>query len=195
MPNIAIFASGAGSNAREIIRRFRTHPDIKVKLIACHKPGAGAIGVAREGGIPCLMIEKEEFFRGSAYMPELTAMEIHLIVLAGFLWKIPPALVSAFPRQIINIHPALLPAYGGKGMYGRHVHESVLENGDKQSGITIHYVDNQYDHGETIFQASCEVAADDSPESLAARIHQLEHQHYPRVIEELLSREQQRISR
>ncbi len=188
MKQLIIFASGAGSNAARIIDHFRHRKDAKVSLIVCNKPGAGVIGIADKEGIPVLMIEKERFFRGDAYVAELMAQEPALIILAGFLWKIPPALIHAFRGQIINIHPALLPAYGGKGMYGRHVHEAVIAAGEVQSGITIHYVDEHYDHGDTLFQARCPVLPNDNADSLAERIHALEHLHYPRVIEELLSR-------
>jgi phosphoribosylglycinamide formyltransferase-1 len=189
MPNITIFASGAGSNAREIIRHFSNHPSVKVVMIVCNKPEAGVLAVAEEAGVPTLLIEKERFFKGDGYVPELRRAETDLIVLAGFLWKIPPAVVEAFPQFIINIHPALLPLYGGKGMYGAHVHESVIKDGQKQSGITIHYVDNEYDHGQKIFQAFCEVEPGDTAETLAAKIHKLEHEHFPVIIEQLLDRQ------
>lgn len=185
--NIAIFASGAGSNAAKIINHFRNHPKVQVSLIVCNKPGAGVISIAQNENIPVLLIDKERFFRGDGYVPELTTHQIDWIILAGFLWKVPLSLLRAFPSKMINIHPALLPKYGGKGMYGQYVHEAVLANKDAESGITIHYVDDQYDHGATIFQARCEVKADDTASSLANRIHQLEHQHYPSVIEKLLS--------
>ncbi len=133
-----------------------------------------------------MLLEKEQFFRGNAYVDELKAHQVDFIVLAGFLWKIPVALIKAFPKHIINIHPALLPNYGGKGMYGRFVHAAVISNKEKESGISIHYVDELYDHGEIIFQAKCEVKDDDTPETLARRIHELEHEHYAAVIEKLL---------
>ncbi|MEO6916376.1 MAG: phosphoribosylglycinamide formyltransferase [Chitinophagaceae bacterium] len=188
MPNIAIFASGAGSNAREIIRYFHQHPTIKISLVACNKAGAGVIDVAASAGIPCFMINKDEFFKGDACVPFLKQHNIDLVVLAGFLWKIPLSLIEAFPHKIINIHPALLPAYGGKGMYGEKIHESVLLNNDKQSGITVHYVDELYDHGQVIFQKTCDIEDTDTPDSLAEKVHQLEHRHYPRIIEELLQK-------
>jgi len=179
--HVAIFASGAGSNAGKIIEYLKGHQQISVSLIVCNKPGAGVLSIAEKAGIPTLMIEKEPFFRGNAYLDELKAHHIDFIILAGFLWKIPAALVKAFPSKIINIHPALLPKYGGKGMYGSHVHEAVIANKEKESGITIHYVDEQYDHGSTIFQAYCSIGPDDTPDSLATKIHALEHQHFPRV--------------
>lgn len=184
--SIAVFASGTGSNAQKIIDHFKEHPQVRVALIVSNKSTAGVLDKAREAGIPTLLIEKEAFFRGNAYVPALQAAGIDFIVLAGFLWKVPAELIKAYPARIINIHPALLPSYGGKGMYGNFVHEAVIAARESHSGITIHYVDEQYDHGATIFQASCPVLPDDTPETLAARIHQLEHQHYPKVIEELL---------
>lgn len=184
--SLAIFASGAGSNAQKIIEHFHNHPRIRVALIVSNKKDAGVLEKAKEAAIPTFLIEKEQFFRGDAYVPALISREIDFIVLAGFLWKVPSALIQAYPSRIINIHPALLPNYGGKGMYGKFVHEAVIAAGESESGITIHYVDEQYDHGGTIFQAACPVLTNDTPDSLAERIHQLEHLHYPRVIEETL---------
>ncbi len=186
--NIAIFASGAGSNAKKIIETFKGSTPVNIALIVCNKPGAGVLKIAADNQIPTLMIEKDKFFRGNDYVQELKEKGIDFIVLAGFLWKIPSALITAYPHKIINIHPALLPKYGGKGMYGQHVHEAVIANKEKESGISIHYVDELYDHGQTIFQATCPVYENDSPDTLAQRIHQLEHEHYPRVIGELLTR-------
>ena len=184
--NIAIFASGAGSNAKKIIDHFRNSDVVTISLIACNKPGAGVLNIAAAENIPVLLIEKEKFFRGNAYIDELKEKKVDLIVLAGFLWKIPDRLIEAFPRKIVNIHPALLPKFGGKGMYGNFVHEAVINAGEKMSGITIHYVDEDYDNGDTIFQARCAVLESDTPGSLAQRIHLLEHAHYPVVIEDLL---------
>jgi formyltetrahydrofolate-dependent phosphoribosylglycinamide formyltransferase len=184
--NIAIFASGAGSNAQRIIDFFRDSTEVRVALIVCNKPGAGVLKIAETEKIPALLIEKEQFFRGNAYVDELKKSGIDFIVLAGFLWKIPALLVKAYAGRMVNIHPALLPKYGGKGMYGAFVHEAVIAAGDKESGITIHHVDEHYDHGSAIFQARCEVLPDDTPGKLAERIHNLEHEHYPRVIAELL---------
>jgi len=187
MQQIAIFASGAGSNAARIIAHFRHHPSIKISLIVCNKPGAGVLNIAAQEQIPTLLVEKERFFRGDAYIPQLQELNISFIVLAGFLWKIPGALVQAFKGRIVNIHPALLPKYGGKGMYGRLVHEAVIAAKEKESGITIHYVDELYDHGQTIFQAACIIEEDDTPETLAQKVHWLEHEHFPRIIEEVLT--------
>lgn len=181
--HIAIFASGAGSNAQKIIDHFRGHPDTRVVLIVCNKPGAGVLNIAIKEGIPALIIEKGRFFSGDSYLPEMEDAGIDLIVLAGFLWKVPTALIRQFPERIINIHPALLPDFGGKGMYGHFVHEAVLAAGKKESGISIHFVDEIYDHGRIIFQAKCPVYENDSVESLTERIHALEHEHYAKVVE------------
>jgi phosphoribosylglycinamide formyltransferase-1 len=186
MKQLAIFSSGAGSNAARIIDHFRFHPTIKVSLIVCNKAGAGVLDIAGKEGIPVLLIEKEVFFHGSAYVQELKARQIDLIVLAGFLWKIPAALVQEYKGRIINIHPALLPKHGGKGMYGRHVHEAVIGAGEKETGITIHFVDEFYDHGQAIFQAQTAVDPGDTPEALARKVQLLEHEHFPRVIEEVV---------
>lgn len=183
---IAIFASGAGSNAQKIIEHFRYSKKARVTLIVCNNPGAAVLAIAAEEHIPVLLIEKEKFSSGNGYAEELKEKEIDMIVLAGFLWKIPAALIKAFPHRIINIHPALLPGYGGKGMYGLHVHQAVIDNKEKESGISIHYVDEIYDHGQVIFQAKCPILQHETAESLAQRIHKLEHEHYPRIIERLI---------
>jgi len=185
MNKLAIFASGTGTNTARIIDHFRLHPTIRVSLIVCNKPGAGVLTIAENEGVPAVVIEKERFFKGDAYVGELQKRDIGLIVLAGFLWKIPAALIRAYPGRIVNIHPALLPKFGGKGMYGRFVHEAVLAASEKETGITIHYVDEQYDHGAPIFQARVLVEADDTPETLAKKVHLLEYEHFPRIIEEV----------
>ncbi len=188
MKRIAIFASGSGSNAQKIIEHFQASEKVKIAVIVCNKPGAGVVAIAEHNSIPVLLVEKERFFRGDSYINELKEYKIDFIVLAGFLWKIPLALIQSYPNHIINIHPALLPKYGGKGMYGQQVHQAVIENNEKESGITIHYVDEQYDNGDTLFQATCPVLKDDTSSSLALRIQLLEHEHYPKVIEDLLSK-------
>ena len=182
---IAIFASGAGSNAQKIIDHFRDHPLAQVKLIVCNNPAAGVLGLAAAEGMPVLQIQKKHFTE-TGYVPELQQQDIGLIVLAGFLWLVPPVLVKAYEGRIINIHPALLPAYGGKGMYGMAVHRAVLAAGEKKSGITIHHVDEHYDNGSVILQATCEVSPADTPETLAQKVHQLEHAHYAAAIEQLI---------
>jgi folate-dependent phosphoribosylglycinamide formyltransferase PurN len=188
--HVAIFASGAGSNARKIIEYFEggsagSKTRIKVSLIVCNVPGAGVLEIAKEKGIPTLLINKEEFAR-TGYVESLRNADIHFIVLAGFLWKVPAVLVNAYPRSIINIHPALLPKYGGRGMYGARVHEAVIDAGEKESGITIHWVNEQYDEGAIIFQATCLVESGDTPAMLANKIHALEHAHFAPAIEKLL---------
>lgn len=182
MKRIAIFASGAGSNAEKIIAYFRFSTSVDVALVVCNKPEAGVVRIAKQNAIHVLLLEKEAFFRGNYYIEELKAQEIDFIILAGFLWKIPAALVAAFPERILNIHPSLLPKYGGKGMYGNSVHEAVIKSGDAESGVTIHVVDEVYDNGRIIFSASCSVLPEDTPQTLAQRIHALEHTHYPEVI-------------
>ncbi len=184
--SIAIFASGAGSNAKKIIEHFNNSKTVSVALIICNKPIAGVLNIATENNIATILLEKENFFGGDGYLEELKKAGITFIVLAGFLWKVPDTLIKAYPGKIINIHPALLPKFGGKGMYGNHVHEAVINAAEKESGITIHFVDELYDHGKHIFQAKCPVYPGDTPEKLAHRIHALEHAHYARVIEELL---------
>jgi len=188
MHQIAIFASGAGSNAQAIINYFKSHPSIRIALIVSNKAQAGVLSIAQRENIPSLIVEKEKFFRGDAYLPELKKANIDFIVLAGFLWKVPEKLIVAYRNAIVNIHPALLPKYGGKGMYGEKVHETVIANKEKESGITIHYVDEHYDNGDIILQASCPVLPDDNPNSLAQRIHKLEHANYPATIEKILSK-------
>ena len=184
--HIAIFASGAGSNARKIIEYFENKGlRIKVSLIVCNVPGAGVLEIAKEKGIPSLIINKPDF-TATGYVESLQNADINFIVLAGFLWKVPEVLVRAYPKAIINIHPALLPKYGGKGMYGARVHEAVIAAGEKQSGITIHWVNEHYDEGTIIFQASCSIDASDTAESLANKIHALEHAHFAPTIEKLL---------
>ena len=184
--HIAIFASGAGSNARKIIEYFENKGlRIKISLIVCNVAGAGVLEIAKEKGIPSLIINKTDF-SATGYVDSLQNADINFIVLAGFLWKVPEVLVRAYPKAIINIHPALLPKYGGKGMYGARVHEAVIAAGEKESGITIHWVNEHYDEGAIIFQAKCSINASDTAESLANKIHALEHAHFAPTIEKLL---------
>ena len=187
MKQIAIFSSGTGSNAKKIIDHLlylkeKSISTPVVSLIVCNKPEAGVLKIAGENNIPALQIEKGKFFRGNAYVDELKAAGIDFIVLAGFLWKVPDTLIKAFRGKMINIHPALLPKYGGKGMYGNFVHEAVIANKEKESGITIHYVDEVYDHGQIILQATCLVSEDDTPETLAKKVQMLEHRHFPAAV-------------
>lgn len=184
--NLALFASGAGSNAKKIIEYFKNHPCIDVSLIVCNNPNAGVLKIAEENHIEALLIKKDRFFKGDAYVPQLQKHKTNFIILAGFLWKIPDSIIQSYPEKIINIHPALLPNYGGKGMYGAHVHKAVIENKEAESGITIHLVDEEYDHGRHLFQARCVVAEADLPETLAEKIHVLEHMHFAPVIEKYI---------
>ena len=158
----------------------------QVALIVCNKPTAGVLDIAIKNNIPTLIIEKERFFNADNYLPELRKYGIDFIVLAGFLWKMPANLIAIYPKKIINIHPALLPKYGGKGMYGSKVHQAVIDAKDSESGITIHYVDELYDHGEIIFQAKCAVSDADTPETLATKVHLLEHKYYPQVLADVI---------
>ncbi len=183
---LAIFASGAGSNAAQIIKHFKNNPHVSIELVVCNKPGAGVLNIAQQWGIETLIIEKERFFKGDGYVPELQLRQVTHIILAGFLWKVPVTLLQQWPDAIVNIHPALLPKYGGKGMYGAYVHAAVIANSEKESGITIHCVDEVYDNGDILLQVRCPVEQNDTPETLAARIHQLEHEHYPVAIEHFL---------
>jgi phosphoribosylglycinamide formyltransferase-1 len=184
---LAVFASGKGTNAQEIINRFRGHHKLRVSLIVSNKSEAGVLDIAKREGIETLLIDRERFIKGDGFVPVLKDKEIDWIILAGFLWKVPVSLIQAYPNHIINIHPALLPKYGGKGMYGHFVHEAVIKASEKESGITIHLVDEHYDHGQTIFQATCVVEPADTPETLAEKVHVLEHRHYPEIIEKLIS--------
>lgn len=185
---LAIFSSGKGSNAEKIINHFVKNPIIKIALVVCNKPGAGVLKIASNVNIKTLIVEKQKFTESGDYVQFLKSENITHIILAGFLWKIPKNMIEAFSERIINIHPALLPNFGGTGMYGEKVHQAVISSGEKESGITIHLVDEHYDHGKTIFQAKTEVHPIDNAESLAKKIQELEHLHYPLVIEEWLAK-------
>ncbi len=185
MHSLVLFASGAGSNARAIIDYFKSNSKASVSLIVCNNPTAAVLDIAKSEGIPVLLIDRTSF-KSDSFAAELASYKPSLIVLAGFLWKLPESLVRSFPDQIINIHPALLPAYGGKGMYGNHVHEAVLAARETESGITIHYVNEVYDAGRIVLQARCPISTDDDAAGLAQRIHRLEHFFFPRTIEFLL---------
>jgi phosphoribosylglycinamide formyltransferase 1 len=185
MKYIAIFASGSGSNAENIIRHFKNHPNVKVDSVWSNKKDAFVLQRAQNLGVESRYFSREEFCGSDQMIKELQRRNIELIVLAGFLWLVPPELIDAF--TIINIHPALLPAYGGKGMYGSFVHESVVRNNEKESGITIHLVNKEYDKGEHLLQMRCPVFVDDTPETLAARIHKLEYKYFPQAIEDYLN--------
>lgn len=185
MQQLIIFASGQGTNASAIIDFFGNHTGVKVALIVCNNPNAGVITIASRHQIPLLMVDKQAFLE-HAFVEKLESYQPALIVLAGFLWKIPEAVLKAFPQKIINIHPALLPKYGGKGMYGMRVHEAVHAAGEKESGISIHWVNEHYDEGNIILQAYCPVSSTDAPAQIAQNIHRLEHYYLPRAIAFLL---------
>lgn len=185
MVRIAILASGSGTNAQRLVEHFRASKRSEVVLIGCDKPGAGVIQRAWDLMVPLYLFNGTQL-RDGTLQRELQQQHIDLIVLAGFLRLIPAELVRAFPRRIINLHPALLPSYGGKGFHGHHVHEAVIKAKETESGITIHFVNERYDEGEHIAQFRCPVLPNDTPDSLAERIHALEHEHYPAVVEDVL---------
>ncbi len=186
MKNIALFASGNGSNVQRIAEYFANSKTIKISLIISNKSDAYVLERAKNLGIDSLLIDRNMFYETDFVIKTLQNLHIDLIVLAGFLWLIPENLIDAFPEKIINIHPALLPKYGGKGMYGMHVHKAVVTNKELCSGITIHYVNSEYDEGAIILQEKCELSANDTPETVAGKVHALEYMYYPVVIEELL---------
>jgi len=186
MKRIAIFASGSGSNAENIVRYFEDKPMIEVSLILTNNPNAFVLDRAKSLNIPSLVFNRSDFSKTDKIVDVLTEKKIDLIVLAGFLLLIPPRLIDAFPNKIVNIHPALLPKFGGKGMYGMNVHNAVVENKEKESGITVHMVNEKFDDGKILFQAKCSVVENDTPQDVAEKIHQLEYEHFPRIVEQLL---------
>ncbi|WKZ65621.1 MAG: phosphoribosylglycinamide formyltransferase [Flavobacteriales bacterium] len=186
MVRIAILASGSGSNAQQLMERFAGHPAALVALVGSDQPKAGVLQRAWGFGVPSYLFSGQQL-RDGTVLRELQGQRIDLVVLAGFMRLIPAEVVHAFPDRIVNIHPALLPRFGGKGMYGHHVHEAVIAAKERESGITIHLVNERYDEGRVLFQARCPVLQEDTPASLAERIHALEHEHYPRVLESLIA--------
>jgi len=186
MIRIAIFASGSGSNAEQIALYFKDNAKVKVEIILTNRKDAKVLERAKRLNISAKYFTRDELNNPRGVAKWLADFEIDLIVLAGFLWLIPHFLIRLFPNSIINIHPALLPKYGGKNMYGMKVHEAVIAAGEKESGITIHFVDEDYDHGTVIFQAKCQISDGDTPEILASKIHKLEYAHYARVIGKIL---------
>ncbi|MDR1370710.1 MAG: phosphoribosylglycinamide formyltransferase [Dysgonamonadaceae bacterium] len=191
MKKIAIFASGSGSNAENIINYFADNDHVTFPLIVCNKVDAFVHERAKKLNIPSYTFKKSEFEEGEV-LTLLKKEKIDLIILAGFLLKIPENILNAYPHHIINVHPALLPKFGGKGMYGMHVHEAVVASGENESGITIHYVNENYDEGQIIFQAGCKVLPTDTPQDVAEKIHALEYEHFPEVIEKVINRIQTR---
>jgi phosphoribosylglycinamide formyltransferase-1 len=185
MHNIILFASGKGSNAAAIIDYLKEKSFASVSLIVSNKKDAGVLDIAKKENIPSTVVDKK-LFQTDKFVHQIQTFQPSLLVLAGFLWRIPENLINAFPEKIINIHPALLPEFGGKGMYGHHVHEAVLTAEKKESGITIHYVKEVYDSGGIILQARCTLESTEDVNSIAKKIHQLEHFFFPRTIEFLL---------
>lgn len=183
MIRAAILASGSGTNAGQLMAHFAQHPGMEIAMVACDKSRAGVVQRAWNAGVPCYLFGGEELVDGTL-QGELERQGIDLLLLAGFLRLLPAELVRAWPDRILNIHPSLLPRHGGKGMYGHRVHEAVLAAGEKESGITIHLVNERYDEGRVLFQVKCPVLPDDTPDTLAQRIHHLEHAHFPAVVEE-----------
>lgn len=186
---LAVFASGNGTNAEEIFKYFKDHSSISVQGLLTNNPKAHVIKRATRNNIPCHIFNREEFTNGDKILRTLQQWNIDAIILAGFLWLIPEYLIDQYQNRILNIHPALLPQFGGKGMYGMYVHQAVLDSGQKESGITIHLVNKHYDKGTIIFQERCTIDAQDTTETLAGKIHILEHRFYPQVIEQWLSQE------
>ncbi|NHF58893.1 phosphoribosylglycinamide formyltransferase [Flavobacteriaceae bacterium TP-CH-4] len=183
---IVLFASGSGSNVENIVRYFRDRPDITIAMVLTNKSDAKVLERCNTLNISALYFNRAAFSKSDGVLDILKGLKPDLIVLAGFLLKIPQNLIDYFPNKIINIHPALLPKYGGKGMYGKHVHRAVKEQGEKETGITIHYVNKDYDEGAIIYQAKTALSEEDTVETIAQKVHALEYEHFPRVIERLL---------
>jgi phosphoribosylglycinamide formyltransferase-1 len=186
MIRLAIFASGSGTNAEKIIEHFDKVADIDVSLIVCNKAGAGVLDIADRWRIPSILIDRQFLYHSNQLLFELNQQGIDFIVLAGFLWMVPAYLIKSFQKKIVNIHPALLPKFGGKGMYGMNVHQAVKDAGETQSGITIHFVNEKYDDGAVIFQATCPVDKQDTSDDIRKKVQQLEHKHFPVVIEDVV---------
>lgn len=185
MPHIAIFASGTGSNALRLLEYFRPQPSITFTVYS-NKQDAPVLAKAAAMDVPVYTFGRPAFYQGDEVLEHLRQRDTQLIVLAGFLWMVPPAIIAAYPRRILNLHPSLLPRHGGKGMYGHHVHAAVLAAGDQHSGITLHFANEQYDKGDILLQAHCPVLPQDTPDSLAQRIRQLEHRFLPVAVEHLI---------
>lgn len=189
MRRLAIFASGTGSNAAKIISHFQGIEDIEVSLIVSNRPKAGVLTIAEQAGVPSMIIDRSFFYDSNQLVFELKQRSVDFIVLAGFLWLVPSYLIKAYPRKIVNIHPALLPKYGGKGMYGMHVHRAVKANNEQESGISIHFVNERFDEGAVIFQASCNIDPVDSPEVIREKVLTLEHKYFPPVVEDVIRKQ------
>jgi phosphoribosylglycinamide formyltransferase-1 len=188
MKKLAIFASGNGSNAQRIAEYFKSHPEIRVSLILSNKPEAYVLQRAKNLNIPSVTFNREAFYKSDRILNALIDHRIDFVVLAGFLWLVPHNILRTYPGRIVNIHPALLPKYGGKGMYGSYVHQAVIDNGEKETGISIHWVNEHYDEGEIIFQTKVKVNPEDTPESIAEKVHALEYEYFPVIIEQEVSK-------
>jgi phosphoribosylglycinamide formyltransferase-1 len=186
MRNIAILASGSGTNAENIIEYFSNKKTAKVTLVLSNRREAYVLKRAAEHNVKAIFFDRDEFYFNGSVLNQLRSDKIDFLVLAGFLWLVPEEILKEYEGRIINIHPALLPGYGGKGMFGDKVHKAVIENREKESGITIHYVNRYYDEGDIIFQAKCQVEPDDTPDSLASKVHKLEYEFFPKIIEDLI---------
>lgn len=183
---VAIFASGSGTNAEKIFQHFQGHPSIDIALLLSNNHKAFALQRAENYNIPTAVFNRQQLYHSNYVVDLLLASDISFVVLAGFMWLVPQNLLKAFPNKIVNIHPALLPKYGGKGMYGMHVHQAVVENGEVETGITIHFVDENYDEGDIIKQAKCEINPGETADEVAKKVHELEYEHYPSTIEMLV---------
>lgn len=192
MKNIVILASGSGTNAENIAKYFAGSADVRISAILSNKKDAYVLTRAENLGIEHSSFTKDEFIGGKV-TEIIKGMNPDLVVLSGFLLQVPASMVEAFPHKIINIHPALLPKFGGKGMYGDRVHEAVVASGEKESGITIHYIDENYDQGTTIFQAKCPVLPSDTPHDVATKVHALEYEWFPKIIQQVLDNSEELI--
>lgn len=188
MKKIAIFASGSGSNAENIINYFSENKDINIELILSNKINAFVLERAKKHNIETNIFNREDFYSTDKILDTLQEKNIDYIILAGFLWLVPPNILSAFENKVINIHPALLPKYGGKGMYGNNIHKAVIKNQDRKTGITIHFVNEKYDEGNIIFQIECGVSRNDTFKTIAKKVLKLEHEFFPKIIEEIITK-------
>ena len=192
MKSIVVFASGSGTNAEKVIEYLNEMVEKEVSAVFSNKKDAGVLERAKKLNVPTIIFNRTDLYDTGRVLDLLEKENPYLIVLAGFLWLVPTEIIRKYEGRIVNIHPALLPRYGGKGMYGMHVHKAVIDNKEQESGISIHYVNEKYDEGDIIFQAKCKVEAEDTPESLAKRIHVLEHRYFPEVISKLLDKIQEK---
>jgi phosphoribosylglycinamide formyltransferase-1 len=189
MARLVLFASGSGTNVENLIRYFKNHHMVEIISVCCNNPDAFVIQRAKKHQIPVFVFNRADLYSSNKVLQYLRSSKADWIILAGFLWLLPENIVREFEKRIVNIHPALLPGYGGKGMYGMRVHQAVIDAGEKESGITIHYVNTEYDKGDIIFQARCRIDAGETPETLAAKVHRLEYEHYPEIVEKLVMQE------